>query len=99
MIAPATVEKAIAEFSAETGIQIAVVVEDAADVLETSYTPMIIGFLIAGVMIVVAVVLIVKGVKASKRNKGGNGPQGGPRSGSHYGGGSNFYNDSGYGRW
>ena len=93
-IAPATVEKAVAEFSAETGIQIAIVVEDAADVLETSYTPMIVGFIIAGVMIIVAVVLIVKGVKSRKKEKmGGHDPRG-PR-----GGGRNFYNDGGYGRW
>jgi hypothetical protein len=94
-IAPATVEKAIAQFREETGINIAVVVEDATDVLETSYAPMIMGFIVAGVLIAVAIVLIVKGVRGNKR---GNGPRGGNYSGG-YRGGSNFYNDSGYGRW
>jgi hypothetical protein len=94
-IAPATVEKAIAQFPEETGINIAVVVEDATDVLETSYAPMIMGFIVAGVLIAVAIVLIVKGVRGNKR---GNGPRGGNYGGG-YRGGSNFYNDSGYGRW
>jgi membrane protein implicated in regulation of membrane protease activity len=62
-----TVEKATAEFAAETGINIAVVVEDATDVLEVSYAPMIWGIVIAAGVTVVAVVLIVKGVKSRKK--------------------------------
>jgi len=84
LITPATVEKEIAEFRAETGINIAVVVEDATDVLETSYVPMIMGLIIAGGMLVLAVVLIVKGVKASRKEKRAEQERSRPR---------NFYSD------
>ena len=92
---PSTVESAAASFTEKTGIQIAVVVEEAEDIFETDYGAMISGLVVAGVMVTVAVLLIVKGVKSNKKNKGDNGPHGGngPR------GGSNFYHDSGYGRW
>ena len=85
-----TVNDAIAAFTEETGINIAVVVEEAEDIFETDYSAMITGIIVAGTLIIVAVVLIVKGVKSRKR--GGNDPRG-------YRDGNNFYNDGGYGRW
>lgn len=89
-----TVEDAISDFTTQTGINIAVVVEEAEDIFETDYSSMITGIIVAGALITVAVVLIVKGVKARKKNNNGNDPRGGYRNGN------NFYNDSGYGgRW
>ena len=95
-LTPATVTDAISDFSAQTGINIAVVVEEAEDIFETDYTSMIMGIIVAGVMITVAIVLIVKGLKSRKRG-GGNGPD--PNGDSAYHGNRNFYNDGGYGRW
>ena len=87
-----TVNDAIADFTEETGINIAVVVEEAEDIFETDYSSMIWGIIVAGALITVAVVLIVKGVK-SRKNGGNNGPRG------NYRDDRNFYNDGGYGRW
>ena len=89
----ATVNDAIADFTEQTGINIAVVVEEAEDIFETDYTSMIIGIVIAGALVVLAIVLIVKAVKSKNKNGGGQDPYRGQ------GNQSNFYNNGGYGRW
>lgn len=68
-----TVTEAIDDFTTRTGINIAVVIEDSEDVFETSYSQMIMGFVIAGLLITISVVLIVKGIRQRKRNGRGGG--------------------------
>ena len=75
-LTPATVTDATEDFTERTGIHIAVVVEEAEDIFETDYGAMIAGLVVAGIMITVAVVLIVKGVKSRKKNGGDNDPRG-----------------------
>ena len=59
-----TIDKALLDFSSRTGIDIALVVEDAEDVFETDYSSMIIGILVILAFGGVGVFLIVKGVNA-----------------------------------
>lgn len=84
-----TVSDAALDFADRTGIHIAVVVEEAEDIFEVDYSAMITGFIIAGALIAVAVVLIVKGVQSNKKEKDRNDTRGS-------GGGGNFYSDAGY---
>lgn len=92
-LTPATITDAAEDFTERTGLSIAVVVEEAEDIFETDYGAMIMGLIIAGGMLILAIVLIVKGVKARKKD-GGN--DDGPYRGQS---GRNFYNDGGYGRY
>ena len=85
-LTPATVTDATADFTERTGINIAIVVEEAEDIFETDYSAMIMGIIMAGAMITVAVVLIVKGVKSNKKSKGDRDYRGDTRQ-------RNFYND------
>ena len=94
-LTPATVNDAIDYFTEQTGINIAVVVEEAEDIFEVDYSSMIFGIIVAGALIVVAILLIVKAVKGRKNNGGNDGPGGYNRGRTE----RNFYNDSGYGRW
>ena len=75
-----TVNTALQNFTAKTGITISVVVEDMTDVLEVDYTQMAIGLVIMAALITVAVVLIVKINKKSKNS--GQGGQSGNQGGS-----------------
>lgn len=63
----ATVQAALDDFTARTGISIAVVVEDSEEVFSTNYTGMIFGIVIVVILVAVAVFLIVKGIKKGNR--------------------------------
>ena len=67
-ITESTVNDALAKFTADTGITMSIVVEDAEDVFETNYSAMIFGLIIVGALVAISIVLIVKSVK---KNKGG----------------------------
>ena len=102
-LTPSTVEDAADRFTAATGIQIAVVVEEAEDIFETDYSGVIFGVIIALVLIGVAVFFIVKGLKSRKNNNNNNnGGGGGGYDDEEIGGdfrnngGGNFYSSSGY---
>ena len=74
---PATVDRALTEFTEKTGIPAVIVVEDLTDVFEKqldSDTLVVVGF--AVVLIIIAIVLIVKAVK-NRKPSGGNGPNNG----------------------
>lgn len=85
-LTPATVKDAITDFTDRTGINIAVVVEEAEDIFETDYTAMIMGIIMAVLLIGLAVFLIVKGIKANRASKR-------EKASYHNNGPRNFYSD------
>lgn len=63
-----TVNAALADFTARTGIAMTIVVEDSTDVLSTNYTQMISGLVIVAVLVGVAIFLIVKIRRNNKKD-------------------------------
>lgn len=90
-----TVNAALEEFTAATGIPIVVVVDDIDDIFpKTISASDIFSLIIAVALIVVAIVLIVKAVK--KKNSGGNDGNGGSGGYNGYNNNNNGYNNNGY---
>ncbi len=64
-----TVDSALKAFTEQTGIAIAIVVDDMDEVLGVDYTDMIISIIIILVLVAIAVFLIIKGVRAYNEEK------------------------------
>lgn len=84
-ISATEVERALADFTAQTGISISIVVDDMEDVLKTDYSGMIIGIVLIAILLIGAGVFLWRGIKARRMAK---------NNGNGYNNNNNGYNDS-----
>lgn len=89
-ISATEVERALADFTAQTGISISIVVDDADDVLDMDYSGMIIGIVLIAILLIAAGVFLWRGIESrrmAKMNGNGNNNNNG------YNNSFNNYND------